>query len=81
MTARTDYIAHCESLGIHRSLAGMMADEAAKSHYFGNGLSERSKTAAGQYINSFDWHLDDFADFHSAVYALLCDMAKTWECK
>ena len=26
MTTRTDYIAHCESLGIHRSLAGLMAD-------------------------------------------------------
>jgi hypothetical protein len=81
MTARTDYIKHCECLGIHRSLAGLMAKEAAESGYFGNGLSERSKTAAGQYISSFDWHLDDFSDFHSAVHTLLRDMAKIGECK
>ena len=81
MTARTDYIAHCESLGIHRSLAKLMADEAAESDHYQSGLYDRSETAADQYINSFNWHLDDFSDFHSAIYAVFCDMAKTGECK
>ncbi len=81
MTARTDYIAHCESLGIHRSLAGLMADEAAESYFVVSKLADRSKTAADQYINSFDWHLDDFSDFHCAVHDLLLEMAATGECK
>ena len=81
MTARTDYIAHCERLGIHRSLAGLMADEIEKTYHATEYFSVRCTDAADQYLRSFHWGTSNFADFHNAVYELLCDMAKTGECK
>ena len=76
MTARTDYIAHCESLGIHRSLAGLMADAP------GCVFSWRFTDSAMQLANSFLWdNSEQGHDFWKGVFLMLEQMGKTGECK
>ena len=77
MTARTDYIAHCESLGIHRSLSKLMADVPKCSHH--DTLSE---TAAAQVLYTLHWAGSEQGhDFWASVFDMLSQMAKTGECK
>jgi len=76
MTARTDFIAHCESLGIHRSLAGIMADQPSWRP------SARARWAAWQVDESIRWEATEHGhDFWASVCEMLSKMAKTGECK
>jgi len=81
MTARTDYIAHCESLGIHRSLAELMADACARKSAFPQ-LRTRGSTASIQVRASFVWEetMQGFG-FWQGIANMLDKMAKTGECK
>ena len=76
MSTRKAYIAHCESLGIHKSLARMMAD-APRCNF-----SLRRGGAAWQLTDSFIW--DESEQDHywwKAIYSILIDMAEIGECK
>jgi hypothetical protein len=76
MTARTDYIAHCESLGIHRSLAGLMADVPNCC------LDSREKSACKQVRYSFYWiDSEQGDDFWLSIDDMLLLARDTGECK
>ena len=82
MTPRAAYIAHCELLGIHRSLAGLMADcaEEALPEWF--GLSARELTAVNQLFTSFEWELtEQKGEFWRGVETMFLKMRRTGECK
>jgi hypothetical protein len=82
MTARADYIKHCESLGIHRSLAGVMAEEAVLQNLIFSGVEERYGSAAEQLAQSFLWvKSEQQYDFWRGVFLMFKEMAKTGECK
>lgn len=82
MALRDEYIAHCETLGIHKSLAKLMADLAEKAAPGWRALSARRPAAASQLQVSFEWALSEQGhDFWSGVSYMLHAMNKTGECK
>lgn len=76
MTKREAYIRHCESLGISRGLARLMAD--TKDCY----LWRRYPSAALQVDGTLVWETSEQGwDFWHGVWVMLIEMAKTGECK
>jgi hypothetical protein len=76
MTPRQKYIAHCETLGIHKSLARLMADVPV-CHY-----RYRESQASEQLMESVAWFSSGQGfDFWDGAHQMLKDMAKTGECK
>ena len=82
MVPRAEYIAHCETLGIHKSLAQLMADLAEEAAPRWRALAARRPAAASQLQVSFEWALSEQGhDFWSGVSYTLHAMSKTGECK